>query len=633
MLVSSIYDQVAEATGQSDQGVNFQALSRAIELLSNEGLFDPQIGYLNFSNSGSNIVVLPREVKTVLRVNINRTPTFFRNRLFEFTLNSNGSIDGDEPSLAWADRGYSPIQNEQGLPGTVTYVCEDAGDAGQTITVCGKDVDGNEITEVLSATTGIVLGEEEFYEIRQVTRDLTAGVCLLRSGNGSACPGVTNPLLAQYYPDEEAPMYRVIKLSKAISDVRIMFRRDVFEVKSMADFIPVQSRMAIITASKAVRYFADDEYDKATAALSIAVDFLKKEQASRDEQDAMAAAMEVPTATDSQITVRDSIIVSDVYDAACTIFGYIGRWNIFDKITTAIEILRNKAQWDALLGVVDVWMTDRTTEIEVQRGQKGSGYFVLPRFVESVVSLNVCGEPTIPRNSWFQFHMNGTGETGRASFGAWDDAGEVCVLRRFLIDPDTRRVIPAQIVAVPNSSLDDGKNVTVYGIEVLDDGTEREKAATIPCVAGSYDPGDSPINWIRIDRITRDATGDFVKLLTTNGTVPGLLLGFWYPDEIEPKYRAIRTETAKAHRVRILYRKRTAKVSSLFEPIPLRSRIAIETMMRALKYLETDPQAAATYEGMAIGYLSEERINSTPSDTPMLQFDEGTMPGFTGNVM
>lgn len=638
MLVSSIYSQIAEVTGLCDQALNFQAMSRAVELLANEGLFDAQIGYVEFANSQTNFVALPRECKTVLRLNINGQPTFFRNRLFEFTLNTNGSSTGDEDGLSWADRGYSPIQDERFLPGLISYVYSStsASDAGKAITLYGKGQDGRPITETLNASApgAPVYGVKAFYAVDRVQRDPTTGTCLLYVQSG-----ITPSIIAQYAPDETEPNYRVIKLSRVVSNVRIMFRRDVYEITSLDSFIPINSKMAMIHATKAVRLFAQDSYEGGAQAMTAALDFLKKEQASRDEQDAMAAALEAPTAIDASLTVRDSIVVADVYDSACAIFGPIGRRKIFDKITTAFEVLRNKAQWDASTGIVDIWMPDRTQEVTTPyRGSKGTGYFVLPRFVESVISLNLCGTPMVSRNRWFEFHLNGTGERNRSSIDTWDDLGEVCIIQPPLVDADTHRVIPFKIVAQPDSATDNGKLVTVYGTELDSFGAEVEvwrsgiPGWTVPCVKNVFGAGTGAPAFTSISRITRDATSGFVRLYTTTGTASDRLLGLWYPDELEPHYRAIKVPMSKPARIRVFYRKRTQKISSLYEPIPLRSRIAIENMLRAIKVQETDPQTAMGYEEIAVRYLSEERINSTPSDVPVLEFNSGVMPGFTGNI-
>ncbi len=303
----------------------------------------------------------------------------------------------------------------------------------------------------------------------------------------------------------------------------------------------------------------------------------------------------------------------------------------------AVETLRNKAHWDADSGVVDVWTQDNTGAVNLGGGS-GHGYFVLPRFVEAVVSLNLDGRPQAPRNKWFEFHLNGLGETNRASACKWDDAGDVVVTARLKIDPDTNKVIPVNVVAIPDSAGDNGTAVRIYGFERLGDGTEVEvyrdgvRGWLPPCLYGSLALGTNPPDWVGFERITKATSAGFIRLVVVESGVETTQLGFWYPDEVEPKYRAVKINSIKSSRIRVFYRKRFTKISSLFEPLPLKSRRAIEMMLNALKLDITDQSASASLEDRAVKLLSEERINASPSTTGELQFDSSVMPGFNGNI-
>lgn len=640
MLAGDVKDEVAEVVGTCEAAVVFQNITRGVQMLANKGLIDPLIGTLNFANSDTNLVVMPRDVKTVLRCNVNGNPTFFRNRLFEFALNTLPQDDNrDTLGFDWADKGYVCINDERKLPGALAYVCEVADDVGKTMTVWGHDEQSREISETLVAGLTATLGTNQFFDITRIQRDTTANVCLLYC-NGD----LPSNLCAQYYPEETAPRYRVLKLSKKVANVRIMYRREVFEITSDASFIPMDSHLAVIHAAKATRLYSQGDYQGGDLAAARAVQFLREEQASRDENDQMASAMEAPSVTDHQINTRDSIIAWDVYDAACDIFGPLGMRKILDKITTALEALRNKTTWDPSLGVVDIYTQggdgfNRDAWVNPSGG-KGTGYFVLPRFVEAPIKVNFCGEPTLPRNKWFEFNQNGMGEEHRSSPGTWTDAGETCIIHPIPLDPTSRQPIAFKLICNPDDPADNGKQVMIYGMERKSTGEEVEiyrggkPGWCVPQVRNSYDPGDGSPMITRIDRITREATRGFVRLLQTNGTEPGSLYGYFYPDEVEPKYRAIQVPTSKVKRIRVLYRRRDAKVTSLYTPIPLRSRLAVENMLRALKAQEGGQlDVAVAFESLATRYLNDERINAGPSDTPDIEFDPYTMPGFTGNIM
>jgi len=764
MLVREIIDEVKEGIGKCSDAFAIKTITRAVQLLANKGLIDPLVGYFDFSVSNDFFVALPREVKTPLRVNINKEPTFSRSRIYEFHINSMGTQIGEEPGLSWSDRGYSPIQNEKALPGTLAYQVTNDADIGKTIIVTGKDENGRTVIESLSGTReGTNAGEKIFHRIEVVQRLETIGETFL------LCNG-TN-LAAQYYGDELTPEYRVIKLSKSASNVRVMFRRHVFTLKTLDDFIPMHSELAVIQACKAVRFMGTDENDKAAASLTMAEMFLKEEQASREEHNTIAENQETQPAIDASTYVRDSIIVADVYDVAAEIFGPIGKRKLFDKITSAIEILSNRGQWDARLGWVDVFSADNRGEVTydtpLAQNGKGHGYYVLPRHVEIPVAItDRCGA-SIPRNRWFEFHMNGDGGMrDRSSCHTWDDQGETCIIRKWplnpLEEPKKRRPLPLQFVAVPDDPVDENVPVMLYGTErdLNDRDVEvwrgGKRGWACPCIPGNYNPGIHAPLFTSIERITKGESRGFIRLFTTTGTpevpevptanvqtvitqwtfmgtpidytngadriveieptwpldpmiprdvtfvfsntsgpgtvhlyasvgdagdvyvhnqvlalnaptlvawgdysfqvtvifgdetvrniaeipgtigVPALwvtddLFGMWYPDELEPKYRAIKLPHAAPKRIRVAYRKRTPKVTSLTEPIPLRSRFAIEQQLRAIKSAG-EPQLAAQFEATALNYLRDERINIGPSVTGMFQFDESTAPGFTGNV-
>lgn len=728
MRVADIITEVAETVGKcTDNPVLYTRITRGVELLANKQLVDPLVGTYEFTMDAGYFVALPRDLKTILRVNINKSPSFGRSRLFEFTLNTDGTVDEQENGLAWRDWGYLPIQDEKKLPGALAYKTTNSADNGKTATFWGRDENGREINETLVGDdTAPVAGALEFHKVTRVSREATAYEAF------AWCNG-TN-VIAQYYGDETEPEYRIIKLSVKPASVRVIYRRHVFAVTTLDSFIPMQSASAVIQAAKAADYFAKGDNETAVAALALAEQFMRDEQKSRDEHNDLAAATETPSATDTIIAVADGIRVGDVYDKACEIFGPVGRRKILDHIWQACEILGNRTHWDARIGWVDVYTADNSDEVTYDSAVNsatngGHGLFVLPRYVETPISINLCKNAQIPRNRWFEYHLNAFGERNLAPCKSWDDCGEVCITRPLPLDgaeeKAVRRVKPTKVVAVPDSDDDDDTVVRVYGHERLADGRDvevwrgGELGWECPCIAGAYDPAGGAPLFTRIDRITVAEHTGFIKFYTVAetaattseiGTVtvvateqirfeqavdsddpdepfaagdtvlvggveyeavsislfsvgggvatwfaifvgpfdadvgdtvalpvsgyfsPVLEIGYWYPDETEPKYRMIRVATKQSKRIRVLYRKRGLKFTSFQEPIPLRSHHAIELMMRAAKVRETDPVAAREYEADARRYLFEDRIKAGPSDTGTLQFDDSVMPGVTGAV-
>ena len=630
MLAADIIEELSEVTGECSVPKNLRALTRAVELLANKGLFDPLIGTLDFAIDGGYLVALPRDVKSPIRININTTPSFSRNRLFEFAQNTDGSVDGEEVAFAWADRGWLPISDERHLPGVIKYKSTNAADNGKTVQIFGRDADGREVSDTLVASnTSPTVSTHTYCKVDRVVRQTTAHECYLATGSNN---------IARYYPDELQPEYRVIKLSKTAADIRMIYRKHTFAITALTDVVPINSAMAVLQAVKAVRFLQQEEYDKANAALTMAVDFVKEEQISRDLGSALSADTEVAGATDSNISTRDSIIVADIYDEACKISGMVGRQQVLDRITDAVEVLANRGNWDAMVGYCDLVKSANENEVNPM-GKEGNGYFVLPNYVGSVLSINLNGRPAMPRNKWFEFHMNGWGfEQNYANDKTWDDAGETVVLRRMPLDADTRKVIPQRIFAVCDNSLDNDAAIRVYGYEIVDGIEKRVMTGDldgflVPCKNTLTIPGGYTRKFSRIERITKPATKGFVKLfiLKEDNTL-GDMLGYYTPAETEPKYRLIKVAIGKEARIRIRYRRRFSKLTSLLDPIHLRSRQGVITMLRALEIAKTDPNASSVMQGLALKYVSDQQWSDNPTQTGSLQFDEGTMPGVTDNI-
>jgi hypothetical protein len=400
MLLDDIYDEVAESLGTCEEATIFSRVTRGIQLLANRGLFDPLIGYLDVHINDGYTFALPREVKTVIRANINSNPSFPRTKLFEFAMNTEGSNEGEEIGFNWSDRGFIPLQDETVLPSKLSYRCVSEEDVGKTCTVVGTDADGQEATATLIAAYGQRHGKHrDLFEGREHPPRSHDGDCYLDADDGPA---------ARFYPDERQPLYRAIKFSKTAAAVRIMFRRRTFKITSREDFIPLHSEMAVILAARAASFWMQDQFATANAILDQATTLIKEEQASLDEAQSLSKEMDVQPTIDFNIRTRDCIIVADIYNEACNIVGPIGRENVFDAITDAIEVLGNEAHWDSTIGYADLVKMDNHERINF-KGSKGDGLFCLPRMVEAVLGMNICGRTAMPRNKWHEFHLNGPG--------------------------------------------------------------------------------------------------------------------------------------------------------------------------------------------------------------------------------
>jgi hypothetical protein len=433
-------------------------------------------------------------------------------------------------------------------------------------------------------------------------------------------------LIASYYPQEINPRYRLIRLSQTGYTARFLFRRKTFRIYSMDDFIPIQSELGLLTMLQAIQGLRRKDMEIAKAMADAAVEITTDAQRATTGFIELANNTEVQEARNYQIYNRDSVIVLDIFDDVAKILGNVGQNVIFDAITTALEVLCAKGHWDGFVGYCDI-QTDGWRNV------------TLPRFVDQPVSISVNGRPAYMRNKWSEFHLNGPGAdeyggqwmggvwptwsgfSGGGRWGqirAWDSIGEVCTIKPLKFT--------SQLVAIPDDPRDDGKTITIYGYD--EDGkwirTNGQDGFVVVVDHNKVLPDllvDQNVS--RIDRITRDATQGFVRLVALDNVTRtrSLQLGYYYPDETEPRYFRIKLPF-DATWIRLRYRKRTLKVTSVWQPLHLYSRTAIITMCRALKVLENDAASAQVYEDKATKFLDEDQKARNPGEVFQMQFLE-----------
>lgn len=99
------------------------------------------------------------------------------------------------------------------------------------------------------------------------------------------------------------------------------------------------------------------------------------------------------------------MFVSEIYDKTREVLGRCSQVIIFQRLTEAIEILKNTGDWDPTLGYVDVQgATDRKT-------------FTLPYDIDVPLAINICGRPAYMRSKWAEFHINGSGSNRETPIG------------------------------------------------------------------------------------------------------------------------------------------------------------------------------------------------------------------------
>ena len=90
-----------------------------------------------------------------------------------------------------------------------------------------------------------------------------------------------------------------------------------------------------------------------------------------------------------------------------------GRARIIDYIQQAIDLAQWEANWQINIATLDICAD-------------ACGIITLPAFVGTVLAVNIGGYPTVFRNSWYEFHINGLGSNrpncgGCCGWGYTDD--------------------------------------------------------------------------------------------------------------------------------------------------------------------------------------------------------------------
>jgi hypothetical protein len=136
--------------------------------------------------------------------------------------------------------------------------------------------------------------------------------------------------------------------------------------------------------------------------------------------------------------------VNDVYDLVSAWIGSNDQSTIFQTITSAVEQLANLGNYDYLIGNLEI------------NAATDCGTYTLPRFVDAVLACNVCGHPTLPRDRWYGFHQNGTGDN-KTEIWTWDDK------YFYPIFQDLK--CPSHLVAVNELKNDIATQIQVFGTD------------------------------------------------------------------------------------------------------------------------------------------------------------------------
>jgi len=141
MFVSQIFEECAEILGTTNNEKVFRKISQAVQTLMESGHWSHSTAEVDICTGWDGCsVVLPRGVDTPLAINVDGSPVYFRNRLFQYHVNKGGMFSPVQ--WAWDDRGFTATAMEIIQPSQLVAIAEVENDVGKVIRVLGTN-DGN----------------------------------------------------------------------------------------------------------------------------------------------------------------------------------------------------------------------------------------------------------------------------------------------------------------------------------------------------------------------------------------------------------------------------------------------------------------------------------------------------------
>lgn len=317
--------------------------------------------------------------------------------------------------------------------------------------------------------------------------------------------------------------------------------------------------------------------------------------------------------------------VDDIYDEAKKIIGVCDDAKLFRWCGDAVGIVANKADLEGWKGYLDICSSGCSCESgSTCNNPAGCGRrcITLPREVETVIGVNIAGQPVLGRDQLFSFHLNGPGDLRSACEWAWSDQGNFHCTYKDLI-------VPAKLVAYNQTPADNGKVLTVFGYDQAGNVLRRtENGVTVngwnvPLIYGIAVPGEGAPTIARITGLYKEPTIGSIRLSTIDDSgSTGTLLSVMEPDETLPQYRRIKLNR-NCSWVRIAYRKNDPIFHSRFDHITMKSRLAFLLAVQARKmYSDSQlPEAHAFESDAARMEIEAQQMREAPLYHPVQVID------------
>lgn len=286
MYVSDFYADAKRAFEGCDEDEIFRRLSSAVRLLNNNGIADVNLGEIEACVCNG-CLTLPRDVGTVLGIDVCGRPTLIQDQWFKYHINGPGARAAG-PCGVITEMGQVCTFKDPAEPAYLIAEVTSAADNNKMLRVFATDVDGKKIfTQGMNGGLfeGFVVPMIYGYpqrnpnvpalgSIYRISRAATKDFVKLYAVRAS--DGASQTLIGQYEPDETEPTYRRIRVPNKTS-VMVKFKKADLEVRSQRDWINCDNHLALQLACRAVRFYDDDKYAQGDAAISRAVGILNQQ--------------------------------------------------------------------------------------------------------------------------------------------------------------------------------------------------------------------------------------------------------------------------------------------------------------------------------------------------------------------
>jgi hypothetical protein len=292
------------------------------------------------------------------------------------------------------------------------------------------------------------------------------------------------------------------------------------------------------------------------------------------------------------------MFVRDFIDDLAEATGRCDDARTFRMVGDAAQLLTNKGLIDQMVGEIAVCVC--------------GGFVTLPPEVDAVLGVQVDSRPTLIRNQWFTYHLNGTGDEGQEPIGFVDVLGEYSVFR----EPDR----PVKLAAKINSASDANCKVRFYGwaengerIETPDATGKKCDGFYLPTIYGSVrTPKDVP-PIAKIDFASKDRTNDKIDIYAvdpdTNEVIS--LVATYRATETSPRYQRIRVEADNV--VRVKFRRRDMVVRSRDDWVNVDHRLAMLFACRAVsRFWEGKDTEGNALLDQCVGWLKDAMTARKP---------------------